>query len=41
MPKPPSAVADDFRQPMPFGAPLAVAGAWVALLHLAPFAIGA
>jgi prepilin peptidase CpaA len=34
MPAPPEGVAADFRQPMPFGAPLAAGGAWVALLHL-------
>ncbi|THD80523.1 MAG: prepilin peptidase [Phenylobacterium sp.] len=41
MPKPPTDVADDFRHPMPYGAPLAVGGVWVTLLHLAPHAIGA
>lgn len=40
LPRPPQAVATDFRQPMPFGAPLAVGGAWVALLHLAQFRPG-
>jgi prepilin peptidase CpaA len=35
LPAPPEAVAQDFRQPMPFGVPLAAGGAWVALLHLA------
>lgn len=35
MPHPPEGVATAFRQPMPFGAPLAVGGAWVAILHLA------
>lgn len=34
MPAPPEGVAHDFRRPMPFGAPLAAGGAWVALLHL-------
>jgi prepilin peptidase CpaA len=35
MPQPPGEVAADFRHPMPFGAPLAVGGAWVAFSHLA------
>jgi prepilin peptidase CpaA len=34
LPAPPDGVAADFRRPMPYGAPLAAAGAWVALLHL-------
>jgi prepilin peptidase CpaA len=34
LPAPPEGVAQDFRRPMPFGAPLAAGGAWVALLHL-------
>ena len=35
LPSPPGAVTADFRQPMPFGAPLALGGAWVAFSHLA------
>jgi prepilin peptidase CpaA len=35
MPHPPGEVAADFRHPMPFGAPLALGGAWVAFCHLA------
>ncbi|MFC3068847.1 A24 family peptidase [Phenylobacterium soli] len=34
LPAPPQAVAHDFRQPMPFGAPLAAGGLWAALLQL-------
>jgi prepilin peptidase CpaA len=34
LPSPPEGVLDDFRRPMPFGAPLAAGGAWVTLLHL-------
>ena len=41
MPSPPAGVASAFRQPMPFGAPLALGGAWVAALYLAPVLRGA
>jgi prepilin peptidase CpaA len=34
LPQPPRSVAQDFRQPMPFGAPLAAGGLWVAIAHL-------
>lgn len=41
MPSPPAGVATAYRQPMPFGAPLAVGGAWVAALYLTPVLRGA
>jgi prepilin peptidase CpaA len=34
MPPPPDGVAQDFRRPMPFGAPLAAGGLWVVISHL-------
>ncbi|WP_374472521.1 prepilin peptidase [Phenylobacterium sp.] len=40
-PRPPEPVAQDFRQPMPFGVPLALGGACVCVVRLAPLLQGA
>jgi prepilin peptidase CpaA len=41
LPQPPHDVASDFRQPMPFGVPLALGGAWLCALRLVPLLQGA